>query len=294
MSQPLEKCPYTPCLGNNPPSYKFCGTCGKPLTVKCPNPRCRSENPVSSKYCGSCCTLLFTSSQQPARQPTTPQRNLTAQDYYEKAKQVAKEKLADMGETPEQIQKKRSDLLHVASYYRLALDHSRGNYPDASAQLALIMLLLNDLPKAKQYAQMTISQEPNNFYALYVFFGLACSELEAYQPHVDSSSWTGLFLTGGWTMLQKSGKHGNVTTAARNLVAAFQYNVQSGTKRDAEEWLDMAEQLLNVGEVLNGYKMRDPAIFQAVMNAPWDKIELGEYASKVMDLRAKAEGLMRL
>jgi hypothetical protein len=40
--------------------------------------------------------------------------------------------------------------------------------------------------------------------------------------------------------------------------------------------------------------MRDPAIFQAVINAPWDKIELGEYADKVADLRAKAEGLMRL
>jgi hypothetical protein len=201
--------------------------------------------------------------------------------------------LADLEWTPEQIEKKRSDLLHVASYYRLALEHSKGNHPDASAKLAFIMLLLNDLPKARQYAKTTVNQEPNNFDARYVLFALACSELEGYRPNVDSSSWTGIFVTGGWAMLQKSGKRGGVTITARNLIAAFQHNVQSGIK-DVEEWIDMAEQLLKVGEVLYGYGMRDPAIFQAVINAPWDKIELGEYADKVADLRAKAEGLMRL
>jgi len=274
-------------------------------TVKCK--KCGRENPAAYRFCGACGTPLSTPPPRPAPQPATPptqprtttqtpstsQGSLTAQDYWEKARQVWKETLADLTGTPEQLEKKRSDLLHVASYCRLAIDHSKGNHPDASAMLAAIMFLLHDFPKARQYAQMTITQEPNNFDARHVLFILACCELDECKPDVNSSSLTGFFVTGGLAVLERANKQGNVKTTARNLTAAFQHNVQSGTK-DVEQWIYRAGQLLKAGEVLDDYRMRDPAIYQAIIGAPWHTIALGEHADAVADLCAKARGLMNL
>ncbi|MBC8264152.1 MAG: zinc ribbon domain-containing protein [Anaerolineales bacterium] len=221
------------------------------------------------------------------------------QGYYEKATQIIKDAfrtLRNRDLTPESVADKRSDLLSAASYLRLAIERSQGDFPEACADLSYLMLLLEENTKAKKYANMAIVHQPHNFEARMVLFFLTCANMEEYDPHIDNSSFTGLLLSGGWATLRRSGKKSSVTTAARNLVAAFQHTMRGGNieTEDFENAIFMADILLVVGETLHDYGMRCTEVYAAVATAPWDQVDLGEFAEQAMDLRAKAEGLLHL
>jgi len=47
-----QVCPS--CQAPNPPTVRFCGNCGKPLSTKRTCPRCSSEVPAGVKFCGNC------------------------------------------------------------------------------------------------------------------------------------------------------------------------------------------------------------------------------------------------
>src|SRR5258708_2118316 len=57
------------CRSENPPSNKFCATCGTALPVLCP--KCNRANSPASKYCSDCGWLLMQSVE--AEQSATPE-----------------------------------------------------------------------------------------------------------------------------------------------------------------------------------------------------------------------------
>jgi hypothetical protein len=156
------------------------------------------------------------------------------------------------------------------------------------------MLALEEFEKAKRYASMATSVNRHNFTARYTQFFIAGIDLEEYQPNIDTSSFTGTLLTAGWAMARTSGKKGGVTTAARNLVEAFRQKTKAPESADVDEWIDCSEDLLTVGDSLNAYGISNAFVYRAILDAPWDQVDQGSHSPKVVELRNKATGLLRL
>jgi hypothetical protein len=53
------------CGFENPQGMKFCGECGRTLSILSVCPRCGSENPPAFKFCGECGATLGSARLEP-------------------------------------------------------------------------------------------------------------------------------------------------------------------------------------------------------------------------------------
>jgi tetratricopeptide (TPR) repeat protein len=219
---------------------------------------------------------------------------LSADDYYSKAIELLEEKFPNNYITEEMVEKQRNDLLKVASFFRLALDQSRGRHSKAAGRLSRLMILLGDDQKARNYANLAIQHNPNEFNARMTFLALACNDLEGYKPHIDSTSLVGTLISSGWAGSQVSGKKKSVLGMANNVGVAFNNLFYLDNPPEVEDLLYYADQLFPIGDLLDAIGMDGKGIYRRILSVPWDKIPSEGYEEKIDELKLRAKGLMSL
>lgn len=258
--------------------------------------RLRREN---ARYCSNCGFAVFlggshqTGSKGGGGQVQGNLANL-AEENFERARKIAKEKGINTNANPENITAIRQDLLTMASYLRLSMQQPSTYYANASSLLAVVMFLLRDADEAKKYAEIALSNDRHNFTAWDVKIIITSKTLANYNPEGDTSTFAGAIITGALIGYKKGNMIRDVRLAAKWLANAFTYNAQSTRNADVREWVYMAERLIAVGDILYRCKVYVPEIYQAIITAPWHQVALGVFENKVKDLVVQAQGFLLL
>lgn len=221
--------------------------------------------------------------------------SLTARQYFNKALEL-------MGGLSTRINlidpHTRKRLLTVASYLQLATEKACEPFPEANARLSFVLFVLGESSQAKDQANYAINICPYMFWARLALHGLAWIELLSYNPYIDNTSSAGTIVTAGMAMVGRAGKTGRVRRTAREVATAFIDTVKNdflqSNEINVESYLLMGETLLDIADDFRQGGMKEPLLYRVILQVPWESIGSGSFAEEVVDLRARAEGLLHI
>ena len=268
-------------------------------TISCSD--CGTANKAVSNFCVTCGVPLWV----PEKQMSTSSLPADALEVWEKA----------MAEWRNAVRIGEPDLLfwgHIASLLTLAISYAgTKHFPRAHAHLAIVLLTLERDAEAEREANIALEQNPNESRAQQVRVALALNNAisrrarfsnslpflrrRAVSPCAKSATHqetrvkkTGLTLTRAGDVRLVRSETPNLIAELEKMMAIF--NDLCGTYTDVDEYLNIADFLIAVGDRMSKMPLADwrARLYEVVANTPTDKLNCQGRQQEVEEIRQRA------
>lgn len=215
----------------------------------------------------------------------------TSQQYLEKAREFKNDGISMLDKD---VMEARRKLQAAVSFLNMTIKHSESPCSEVYKELALVTDALGDPKKAKQYAVTAANLSPSSFEIRLLLFQLEVKEYVGSTPYTNGQTPGTMLLALGVNVLRDSNKKDRIRSLVQGVVGTYYNTIRNSilakNNVDLDLFISMSEVMLDVGELLREIKVREDSVYKSVLAIPWDQIELGESASKISEIKIRAEG----